>query len=187
MHAALDPDENSSPLGRPRKEMDQLIKDRVATVMKERREDSLCIAARGARAEMIDRTTAKGFDFEELVDLGLAVIAAVHGDVAENVGRITGGAGTRNGDHLVTLNAEDTCGQHVAFVLESKDHALTMTKTLAALDEAMQRHPAQAAVAVFSRQELVPTKCRRCRPGQDSARPRLRPAGPGPAPDHQGR
>jgi hypothetical protein len=79
---------------------------------------------------------------------GLAAIAAVHGDIAEQVGRKTGLSGTLNGDHLVTINPEDTCGEEARFVVECKDRRLSMTKTLEELAKAMQH--ARSPVAASS-------------------------------------
>ena len=87
---------------------------------------------------------------------GLASIAAIHGDIAEPVGRRTGLSGTQKGDYLVTVNAEDTCGEEARFVLECKDRNLSMAKTMDELTKAMDNHAAQAAIAVFSRTEHFP-------------------------------
>jgi hypothetical protein len=88
---------------------------------------------------------------------GLASIASVPGDIAEPVGRTSGLSGTQNGDHLVTVNAEDTCGEEARFVIECKDRRLSMAKTMQELAKAMDNHGAQAAVAVFSPAENAPS------------------------------
>ena len=78
-------------------------------------------------------------------------------DIAERVGAKTGVSCTKHGDHLVTISAEDTCGQEARFVLECKDRRLGMSKTMEELAKAIENHSARAAIAVFSRQANAPS------------------------------
>ena len=123
---------------------------------KQLRELAIAVAAGKARAQTAELTAIKGFTYEEMLQHGLASIASVHGDIAEPVGRRTGLTGTQKGDYLVTVNAEDTCGEEARFVLERKDRDLSMAKTMDELAKAMDNHAAQAAIAVFSRTEHSP-------------------------------
>jgi hypothetical protein len=106
----------------------------------------MTVAASKAPAQVTELTAIKGFSYEDMLQGGLASIASVHGDIAEQVGRKSGLSGTQNGDHLVTINAEDTCGEEARFVTECKDRHLSMTKTMNELDKAMDNHGAQAAI-----------------------------------------
>ena len=77
----------------------------------------------------------------------------MHGDIADHVGRKSGLSGSQNGDHLVTINAEDICGEEARFVIECKDRRLGMAKTMQEVAKAMDNHDARAAITVFSRAE----------------------------------
>lgn len=157
VRSTLDPDAPDSPLARTKKDILTTVKDQAAELHKEVRDVALAVAANKARADTVELTAIKGFSYEDLLDLGVSSVAAVHGDVAERVGTRPGAAGTKHGDLLVTLNAEDTCGLDARFVLECKDRRLGMAKTMEELEKALENHGATAAVAVFSRQELAPS------------------------------
>ncbi len=152
----LDPDSPDSALAKTKREILETVKEQARDLRTQLQDLAVAVAAGRARAEVAERTAVKGFSYEDLLRAGLAAIAAVHGDLAEPVGRKTGLAGTQKGDHLVTLAAEDTCGQEARFVLECKDRRLSMPKTMDELARAIENHGAQAAIAVFSRQEFAP-------------------------------
>ena len=97
---------------------------------KDFQEMATALAAGRARAEATELTAIKGFSFEDVLEAGLASIAAVHGDLVENVSTRTGVSGTKKGDHLVTLCEEDTFRQEARFVIECKDLAPGMPATL---------------------------------------------------------
>lgn len=113
-----------------------------------------------ARAEVTELTAIKGFAYEDIVDAGLAPIVFTHGDILERVAKTTGLAGSQKGDHLITINPEDTCGQEARILYESKDRALSMTKTMNELNAGTVNHSTQAAAAVFSRTEHAPREVR---------------------------
>lgn len=156
VRTTLSLDSPDSPLARTRAELTEVVRHEVGALAKEVREVSLALATRSATAAVVDKLTAKGASFEDLVAAGIDSVAAIHGDVAERVGTTGGAGGTRKGDHLVTVCQEDTCGLPARFVLEAKDRSLSMSKTLGELDAAMANHQAAAAVAVFARAELAP-------------------------------
>ena len=156
VRAALNPDDPDSALAKTKREILETVKEQVRDLKTQLQEMALVAAANKARAEATDLTAVKGFSYEDLFERGLAPIAAIHGDIAERVSRKTGLSGTQNGDFLVTVNTEDTCGEEARFVLECKDGRLSMPKTMDELAKAIDNHDAQAAVAVFSRQEFAP-------------------------------
>jgi hypothetical protein len=153
---ALDPAFPESPLSRTRQDILDVVKEQSANVMKEVRDLSLMMTRTTALVDALDKASLKGFAFETVVGNALGGIAAIHGDIVEHVGSTTGGSGTKKGDLLVTLSAEDTLGDSIRFVVEGKDRDLSMTKTLAELDKALENHAASAAMAVFSHAELSP-------------------------------
>jgi hypothetical protein len=156
IRAALDPDAPSSALGKAKREIVETVKEAARDQGRQLQELAGAVQATKVRAQAAELTAVKGFDYEDMLHRGLAAIAAVHGDLAEQVGRTSGLSGTQNGDHLVTVNGEDTCGEEARFVIECKDRRLSMAKTMEELDKAMDNHGAQAAIAVFSRAEHAP-------------------------------
>jgi hypothetical protein len=152
----FDPDAPDSALTRMKRDILETVKEQGRDLRRELKEVAVAVAAGKVRTETVELTAIKGFSFEDLLGVGLASIAAVHGDIAERVGTKAGASGTKHGDHLVTVNPEDTCGAVASFVLECKDRRLSMAKTMDELEKAAANHSAEAAVAVFSRQELAP-------------------------------
>jgi hypothetical protein len=157
VRASLDLDSPDSALAKTKREILETVKEQGHDLRKELHEVTLTLAAGKARSETLELTAIKGLSYEELLEIGVASIATIHGDVAERVGTRTGVVGTKSGDHLVTINVEDTCGQEARFVFECKDRRLSMSKTMDQLADAIENHAARAAIAVFSRQELAPT------------------------------
>jgi len=157
VRAALDPDTPSSALGKAKREILETVKEAARDQGKQLQDLAVAVAASKARAQATELTAVKGFSYEDMLQRGLATIASVHSDMAEPVGRKSGLSGTQKGDHLVTVNTEDTCGEEARFVVECKDRRLSMAKTMEELGKAMDNHAARAAIAVFSRAEHAPT------------------------------
>ena len=156
VRATLDPDTPGSALGKAKREILETVKEVARDQGKQIQELAMTVAASKARTQAAELTAIKGFSYEDMIHSGLAAIASVHGDIAEQVGRKSGLSGTLNGDHLVTINTEDTCGEEARFVIECKDRRLSMAKTMQELGRAMDNHNAQAAIAIFSRAEHTP-------------------------------
>lgn len=156
VRATFSLDQPDSPLARTKKEMVDTVKEEVRAVLAQVHTLHETVNATSAVAQVAEKLTSKGVTFEELVEVGLEPCATVHGDIIEAVGRASGAAGTRKGDLLVTLCADDTAGIPVRFVLEAKDQKLSMTKTLSELDAALANHDAAAAIAVFAGEHLAP-------------------------------
>jgi hypothetical protein len=157
VRSAFDPDSPDSVMGKTKREILDVVKEQGRELSKDIQAVATVLAANKARAEVIQLTAVKGFTYEEMLGDDLASIASIHGDLTEAVGTTSGAAGTKNGDHLVTVNTEDTCGQEVRFVLECKDRKLGMAKTMEQITKAIENHSARAGVVVFSRQELAPS------------------------------
>jgi hypothetical protein len=153
----VEPEGDESPLARLKGEILVGIKGEIDGVVREIRDVSERFGIAAAVAEEHERTAAKGFDFEDVVDACVAQIAAVHGDAHEHVGNETGATGSKVGDEVVTLNRDDTRGQPGRFVFEVKKRKLGMRRIQDELDEAMRNREALAAVAVFDSQANAPT------------------------------
>jgi hypothetical protein len=156
VRATLDPDAPDSALAKTKREILETVKEQARDLRTQLQDLAVTVAASKARSAATELSAVKGFSYEDLLHAGLATIASVHGDIAEQVGRKTGLSGTQKGDHLVTITAEDTCGEEARFVLECKDRRLSMSKTMEELAKVIENHGALAAVAVFSHQEFAP-------------------------------
>jgi hypothetical protein len=111
----LDPTRLGSPLHQFRVEMSEgfaKLNERLAALE----------AAGAARASERAKSTAKGSDFEDVVDDLLGEISRGAGDVFERTGTETGSAiGSKKGDFVLTINAEATAGAELRVVIECKD------------------------------------------------------------------
>jgi uncharacterized protein YjiS (DUF1127 family) len=150
---ALDAEREDSPIGRGFFRLQREFR----SVQEELRQISDRVLADAARADIIELTTGKGFTFEAIVHDAFGRAAGQHHDVIEHVGRTTGSAGSQKGDSLVRLCEDDVINGEPRFVVEVKAQKLTMPKTLAELDKALDNHSAQAAIAVFDDQASAPT------------------------------
>jgi len=150
-------DDEDGPLGRLLHAVTRHTNDCTRELRLEVQALSERIAVREAVAPVIAITTAKGFTFEDAVHDAVSRIAAAHGDLAEQTGKVSGSAGTQKGDEVVTLATEDTLGAEACFVLEAKSRRLGLRATHAELDAALENREALAAVAVFSSQDEAPT------------------------------
>ena len=153
----VEPQGDESPLARLKGEILVGVKGEIDGVVKEIRDVSERFGIATAVAEEHERTAAKGFDFEAVVDGCVAEIAAVHGDAHEQVGNATGATASKVGDEVVTLNRLDTGGKAGRFVLEVKKRKLGMRKIQEELEDAMRNREALAAIAVFDSQANAPT------------------------------
>ena len=138
----------------------QIVND-VARQLDVLRQDVQAVAEKVAVdekvGEVMEITTAKGFAFEEVVHAQLSSLAAAHGDLAEPVGEIAGATGGKVGDEIVTLNAEDTQGRDLRFVVEAKDRKLNMRTATQEIDEAMANRGGSAGIMVFRFAEQAPS------------------------------
>lgn len=150
-------DDEDGPLGRLRHEITRHTNECTRELRLEVQALSERIAVKEAVAPVIAVTTGKGFTFEDAVHDAVCRIAAPHGDLAEQTGKVSGSAATQKGDEVVTLAADDTMGTQACFVLEAKSRKLNLRKTHEELDAARENRDALAAVAVFSSQDEAPT------------------------------
>jgi hypothetical protein len=162
LNRALDPHSPDSLLGRLRTELISTMKEETSDVGKQVAELREVITSAAAAADatktMFDKTVLKGFKFEDALH-ELVMAQAVHyGDVAHQVGKEYGSAGTLAGDELVIVNPEDTRGASVAAVWEAKTRRVGLRKMLDELDGAMTNRNAVVGVAVFGDATTAPVK-----------------------------
>lgn len=142
LQTALDPDADGSGLARVQSVMEGRFRELRDLIVEDRgRSDGRALEA--------ERGTAQGFDFEDLVEDRLRVVArAVGGCVVDRVSTVPGSLGPKRtvGDFVLDL------GDGARIVVEAK-HQATLTVSgrngiLAELDEAMSNRGADAAICV---------------------------------------
>jgi hypothetical protein len=159
---ALDPHAPDSLIGRLREDLTQTVKDETARLTKHvldlREFVAADAAASSAAAAVFEKTALKGLRFEDLVFEMVSDHAVPHGDVAEQVGRDYGSAGTKTGDVVVSLNADDVRGGAANIAWEAKTARVSLKRILEELDDAMENRDACVAVAVFGSQAAAPIR-----------------------------
>lgn len=155
VRSLIDPDNDESPLGRYRNEIVKSVEKETSKLQKAVEELKTQLAVDGARAEMFELTTKKGFTFEDELEATLVEICQPHGDIAERVGGTTGARG-KKGDFKVVINPEDCAGQDVCFTLEAKNQQLGVRDILKELDRCIANRGALAGIAVFAKANQCP-------------------------------
>jgi hypothetical protein len=140
----LDPTRLGSPLHQFRAE--------VAAGFKEIGEKLAAIeAASTARASERAKSSAKGADFEGIVEEMLGDLARGSGDLLERTGTESGAlAASKKGDFVLTLNSEATAGAELRLVVECKDRYVSGRAMRDELREAKTNRDAAVAVVVFT-------------------------------------
>ncbi|MGD0247550.1 MAG: hypothetical protein ABSB75_00705 [Candidatus Limnocylindrales bacterium] len=140
----LDPTRMGSPLHQFRVEMADgfaRLNERLAALE----------AAGAARASERARSTAKGADFEGLVEDLLGEVARGSGDLLERTGTETGTQlASKKGDFVLTLNPETTAGAELRIVVECKDRYVSGRAMRDELREARSNRDAAVALVVFT-------------------------------------
>jgi len=157
MKGLITPEIDDSPIGRLKNELVDTMQREMGDVADEVRRVTEHLGILDATADAYEHTTAKGFDYEDVVDECVGALAAGYGDLAACTGNESGSCASKVGDEVVTLNRDDTHGVEARFTLEVKNRTLNMRKTLAELDQALANRDALAAIAVFRSQEQAPT------------------------------
>jgi hypothetical protein len=137
----LDPTREGSPLYRFHSEITRRL-DTLAAEIKAQAE------ADRARREERAKGTAKGADFEDVLEGMLGPIAQGLGDVLERTGTVAGDEiKGKKGDFVLTVDPGRTGGHQLRVVIESKDRAMSVRAITEELAEARHRgvHPATCA------------------------------------------
>ncbi len=146
----LDPTREASPLHQFRNEVTgefRTLGERIAALE----------AASRARAGERARGTAKGLEFEDVVESGLAELARGVGDFLERTGTEAGDAlRSKKGDFVLTVDPSRTGGRELRVVIEAKDRSLSRRMLAEELTAARANRGAAIALAVFT-PEHAPT------------------------------
>jgi hypothetical protein len=140
----LDPTRMNSPLHQFRTE----IADGFARLNDRLTAMEAAAAARGAERA---KSTAKGADFEDLLEVELGRIARGAGDLIDRTGLETGtGVRSKKGDFVITLDPVVSNGSELRIVVEAKDRALSMRAARDELREARDNRGAAVGLMVFT-------------------------------------
>jgi len=161
IYKILNPDDETTPLGRFRKQLQQELDvnqdgsafQSLRSSMEEGFQKVLiAIGAEEAAAEEHDKGTAKGRDFEDIVCERLDMMARDFEDTVEFVGGNNGPLG-RVGDVLIHVNPRATGNVERRIVVEVKNSKVTMTgknSFLKELDNAKENRLAHYAIGAVN-------------------------------------
>jgi hypothetical protein len=140
----LDPTRQNSPMHQFRVEISHefdRLNERLTAI-------EAAAAARGAERA---RSTAKGADFEDLLEAMLGDLARGSGDLLDRTGSEAGGViRSRKGDFVLTVNTSLTAGAELRIVIEAKDRAMSGKAMRDELREAKENRTAAVALIVFT-------------------------------------
>lgn len=108
-------------------------------------------AAAQARGAERSKSTAKGTDFEDLLEAMLGDIARGAGDLVDRTGLVAGDTiRSKKGDFVIGLNEALTRGADVRIVVEAKDRPMSARAIREELREAKANRSAAVALVVFT-------------------------------------
>lgn len=140
----LDPTRMHSPLHQFRSEVSDgftKLHDRLTAIE----------AAAGARASERAKSTAKGADFEDLLEAMLGDVARGSGDLVDRTGTEAGDViRSKKGDFVLTVNPTQTAGSELRIVVEAKDRAMSGRQMRDEIREAKTNRGAAVGLVVFT-------------------------------------
>jgi hypothetical protein len=140
----LDPTRMGAPLYQFRSEMNsafEKLNDRLTAI-------EAASAARGAERS---KSSAKGADFEDLLEDMLGEAVRGTGDAVERTGTATGDVSrSKKGDFLLTVDPQRCGGGELRVVIEAKNRGVSSREMREELTAAMRNRGAAAALAIFT-------------------------------------
>lgn len=140
----LDPTRQNSPMHQFRVEISRefdRLNERLTAI-------EAAAAARGAERA---RSTAKGADFEDLLEAMLGDLARGSGDLLDRTGSEAGGViRSKKGDFVLTVNPSQTAGAELRIVVEAKDRSMSLRAMRDELREAKENRTAAIGLAIFT-------------------------------------
>jgi hypothetical protein len=108
-------------------------------------------AAQKARAEERSKSSAKGADFEDLLESMFGEICRGANDLLERTGTDAGDAGrSKKGDFVLTIDPDQTRGCEVRVVIEAKDRRMSGREMRDELRQAKTNRDAAVGLVVFT-------------------------------------
>lgn len=140
----LDPTRMNSPLHQFRAEVTDgftKLHERLAAIE----------AAAAARASERAKSTAKGVDFEDLIETMLGEVARGSGDLVDRTGTEAGDViRSKKGDFVLTVDPGQTAGTELRVVIEAKDRAMSGRQMRDEIREAKTNRGAAVGLVVFT-------------------------------------
>ena len=140
----LDPTRMNSPLHQFRTEVTEgfaRLNERLVAIE----------AAATARASERAKSTAKGADFEDVLEAMLGDVARGPGDMVERTGTATGDVmRSKKGDFVLTINPAHSAGTDLRVVIEAKDRAKSVREIREEIREAKINRGAAVGLVVFT-------------------------------------
>jgi hypothetical protein len=140
----LDPTRMGAPLYQFRTEMNsafEKLNDRLTAIE----------AASTARAGERSKSSAKGGDFEDMLEEMLGEAVRGNGDSVERTATATGDVSrSKKGDFLLTIDPERCGGAELRVVIEAKNRGMSSREMREELTAAMRNRGAAAALAIFT-------------------------------------
>ena len=140
----LDPTRMNSPLHQFRTEVTEgfaRLNERLVAIE----------AAATARASERAKSTAKGADFEDVLEAMLGDVARGPGDMVERTGTATGDVmRSKKGDFVLTINPAHSAGTDLRIVIEAKDRAKSVREIREEIREAKINRGAAVGLVVFT-------------------------------------
>ncbi|MFL5777453.1 MAG: hypothetical protein ACJ761_00790 [Chloroflexota bacterium] len=140
----LDPTRLNSPMHQFRQEMSagfKAVEERLVAI-------EAAAAARGAERA---RSSAKGVDFEDLIEAMLGELARGAGDLLDRTATEAGAIlKSKKGDFVLALDPRSARGADLRIVVECKDRPMSMRAIRDELREARENRGAAAALVVFT-------------------------------------
>jgi hypothetical protein len=140
----LDPTRIGAPLYQFRTEMNsafEKLNDRLTAIE----------AASSARAAERSKSSAKGADFEDLLEEMLGEAVRGTGDAVERTGTAAGDVSrSKKGDFLMTIDPQRCAGAELRVVIEAKNRGMSSREMRDELTAALRNRGAAAALAIFT-------------------------------------
>lgn len=149
-------DSSDSPLSSLRDGLVRHIDSSHRAITQQLSEVTQKLAVEEAAAEEREKGTAKGFDFEEVVQAELETIANHKQHIVSETGNEMGALHRKTGDHVITIGYGTAVESRI--VVESKNRSLTAKATYDELALARDNREAAASIAVFAKVEQSPMK-----------------------------
>ncbi len=167
----LDPDKDSTPIGGLRKTIESYFKGKdseVYSMLDPHKKDSPVNRLREElvtkldaiktdldayllKKKLIEKTTQKGFEFEDNLEVYLKQITRPFNDYVERVSKALGKSRTKEGDFTIAINDSTVSESTLRILVETKaveDLPVTKRGLLGYLDRAMVNRDAEFAIAV---------------------------------------
>jgi hypothetical protein len=110
-----------------------------------------------AEAEVMAKSTMKGFAFEDVTFETLTRLSVPYGDLVKDVAQEIGITGSQKGDMTIDLDNGPDRSSNARIVVEAKTESMGARAANKYLEEAIPNRGAQAAILVVDRQEAAPT------------------------------